>query len=329
MSGQCRGSAGARRAGRCCWSTRRRGAATSGSTAIVARLGPAASRCRARRLRPPDELEADIRARAGAGRHGDRLRRRRQPLPGGARRCSRTGLALGILPMGTANDLARTLGIPDDLEARGRHDPRRAPPADRPRQRQRPAVLQRRLDRALGRPRARALVRPEAALGAARLRAWRRSGRWRAPGASRPGSARTATRPAPARCRSRSATAASTAAAPWSRPTPTIDDGHLDLYSLELRTVWRLALMLRAFRTGEHGAWSEVRTAARHRVRDPHPPPAPGQRRRRADRRDAGGLQGDAEGARGPCAGEGVIPSRVTASVRRRACFRRRSCPPG
>jgi len=40
-----------------------------------------------------------------------------------------------------------------------------------------------------------------------------------------------------------------------------IDDGHLDLYSLELRTVWRLALMLRSFRTGEHGAWSEVRTA--------------------------------------------------------------------
>ena len=40
-----------------------------------------------------------------------------------------------------------------------------------------------------------------------------------------------------------------------------IDDGHLDLYSLELNTVWKLAGMLRSFRTGTHGAWKEVRTA--------------------------------------------------------------------
>jgi diacylglycerol kinase (ATP) len=39
-----------------------------------------------------------------------------------------------------------------------------------------------------------------------------------------------------------------------------IDDGHLDLYSLEMRTVWKLALMLGSFRSGEHGAWSEVTT---------------------------------------------------------------------
>jgi diacylglycerol kinase family enzyme len=39
-----------------------------------------------------------------------------------------------------------------------------------------------------------------------------------------------------------------------------IDDGTLDLYSLEVENVWKLALMLRAFRTGEHGAWQEVRT---------------------------------------------------------------------
>jgi YegS/Rv2252/BmrU family lipid kinase len=40
-----------------------------------------------------------------------------------------------------------------------------------------------------------------------------------------------------------------------------IDDGHLDLYSLELKNVWKLALMLRSFRSGTHGAWQEVRTA--------------------------------------------------------------------
>lgn len=40
-----------------------------------------------------------------------------------------------------------------------------------------------------------------------------------------------------------------------------IDDHQLDLYSLELEGVWKLALMLRSFRTGTHGLWHEVRTA--------------------------------------------------------------------
>jgi YegS/Rv2252/BmrU family lipid kinase len=40
-----------------------------------------------------------------------------------------------------------------------------------------------------------------------------------------------------------------------------IDDGHLDLYSLEMKNLWKLALMLRSFRSGTHGAWQEVRTA--------------------------------------------------------------------
>ena len=43
--------------------------------------------------------------------------------------------------------------------------------------------------------------------------------------------------------------------------TAEIDDGHLDLYSLEVKTLWKLALMLRSFRTGRQGAWREVRTA--------------------------------------------------------------------
>jgi len=40
-----------------------------------------------------------------------------------------------------------------------------------------------------------------------------------------------------------------------------IDDGHLDLYSLEMRNLWKLALMLPSFRAGRHGGWREVRTA--------------------------------------------------------------------
>lgn len=39
-----------------------------------------------------------------------------------------------------------------------------------------------------------------------------------------------------------------------------IDDKHLDLYSLELGAVWKLALMAGDFKAGTHGAWSEVRT---------------------------------------------------------------------
>lgn len=42
--------------------------------------------------------------------------------------------------------------------------------------------------------------------------------------------------------------------------TAAIDDGHLDLYSLEVSSVWKLALMLRDFRRGSHGLWREVRT---------------------------------------------------------------------
>jgi diacylglycerol kinase (ATP) len=40
----------------------------------------------------------------------------------------------------------------------------------------------------------------------------------------------------------------------------TIDDGTLDLYSLETKDVWKMFLMFSAFRKGTHGTWSEVRT---------------------------------------------------------------------
>jgi len=60
-----------------------------------------------------------------------------------------------------------------------------------------------------------------------------------------------------------------------------IDDQHLDLYSLELERAWKLAFMARSFRYGEHGAWSEVRAIrAREfdiRTRRPRPVNADGE----------------------------------------------------
>ena len=39
-----------------------------------------------------------------------------------------------------------------------------------------------------------------------------------------------------------------------------VDDGRLDLYSLEVESVWKLMLMMRDLRRGTQGTWREVRT---------------------------------------------------------------------
>ncbi len=39
-----------------------------------------------------------------------------------------------------------------------------------------------------------------------------------------------------------------------------IDNGLLELYSLEMQSVWKLVPMLFHFRAGQHGLWREVRT---------------------------------------------------------------------
>lgn len=39
-----------------------------------------------------------------------------------------------------------------------------------------------------------------------------------------------------------------------------IDDGRLDLYSLEVESLWRLLLLAPALRSGRHHAWAEIRT---------------------------------------------------------------------
>ncbi|MBX9740362.1 MAG: lipid kinase [Beijerinckiaceae bacterium] len=54
-----------------------------------------------------------------------------------------------------------------------------------------------------------------------------------------------------------------------------IDDHQLHLYSLEIKEVWKLALMARAFRAGRHGAFQEVRVedGRRFEVRTRKPKP--------------------------------------------------------
>jgi diacylglycerol kinase (ATP) len=60
-----------------------------------------------------------------------------------------------------------------------------------------------------------------------------------------------------------------------------IDDGHLDLYSLEFTKAWKLGLMAKSFRYGEHGAWKEVRAVRAPsfevRTRRPRPVNADGE----------------------------------------------------
>lgn len=57
--------------------------------------------------------------------------------------------------------------------------------------------------------------------------------------------------------------------------TAEIDDGRLDLYSLEFRDVWKLPFMALAFRQGRHGLSDEVRTMSgpRFEIRTRRPMP--------------------------------------------------------
>ncbi len=191
-----------------------------------------------------------------------------------------TGTTLGILPMGTANDLARTLGIPDDLGAAadvilaGHRRPIDVGTVnDHPffnvasiglsvdLARSLDAGLKRRFGRlgyAIAAMRALARARRFSAWISDEGREWRTSTMQIAVGNGRFYGGGTVV--------------AAHAA---------IDDGHLDLYSLELHTVWSLALMLRSFRSGEHGAWKEVATARgtefEVRTRKPQPVNADGE----------------------------------------------------
>jgi YegS/Rv2252/BmrU family lipid kinase len=169
-----------------------------------------------------------------------------------------SGLPLGIVPAGTANDLARTLGIPDDpvsaLDIIAQGEERRI---DIGRVNDQlffnvasiglsvelahamsPATKRRfgRLSYSLAALRVMTRARPFSALiysegDVARVKTFQvavGNGRYYGGGNAVEKSAE-------------------------------IDDGRLDLYSLEVNTVWKLAWMARSFRAGEHGAFEEVR----------------------------------------------------------------------
>ncbi|KQN72342.1 lipid kinase [Devosia sp. Leaf64] len=211
------------------------------------------------RFETPDEVSADIARR----RHeadlvivcgGDGT------INSAAKGILETGLPMGIMPMGTANDLARTLGIPNNL----------LQAAD--------VIINgsiRRVDlgEVNGHPffnvasmglsvdLARGLT-PEAkrrwgklGYALAAIKVATRAERFRAEIISDTGNAKVKT------LQIAVGNGVHYGGGTMIHADATIEDGHLDLYSLELKNVWKFGLMLGAFRQGRHGAWDEVRTA--------------------------------------------------------------------
>jgi YegS/Rv2252/BmrU family lipid kinase len=169
-----------------------------------------------------------------------------------------TGLPLGILPAGTANDLARTLGVPEDVEAAARiiaeghsrtidlGDVNGHPffnVASIGLSVELTKVLTRDFKRRYG----------KLGYGLAAFRVLARARPFRATIRSDDDLVRVRT------LQIAVGNGRYYGGGNAVEKTAAIDDQHLDLYSLEFRQAWKLALLARSFRYGEHGAWDEVR----------------------------------------------------------------------
>lgn len=178
----------------------------------------------------------------------------------GAMAVMESGLPMGILPLGTANDLARTLGIPIDIDGAvdliiGGYERRIDLGSVNGHAFFNVASIGLSTDLAKG-------LRPEL------KRRWGRLGyaiaAMRVLSKARPFTAWITEKSRTVKVKTFQIAVGNGrhyGGGNVVEASAAIDDGYLDLYSLEMSNVFKLALMLRSFRSGTHGAWSEVRTA--------------------------------------------------------------------
>ena len=234
----------------------RRGTAALGP--VIERLENGGIDVAVEKFESADEVSADIARRGGAfdlaivcGGDGT--------ANSAARGLLLTGLPMGLLPMGTANDLARTLGIPEDLSraadliiAGHRKRVDLGEVNGHPFFNVASIGLSAELARGLTADAKKRWGKFGYALAALKVLA--RAKTFRATIASPAGEAKVKTLQI-AVGNGRHYGGGTVIAA-----DATIDDGHLDLYSLEQDNVWKLLLLLGHFRRGTHGVWQEVRT---------------------------------------------------------------------